>query len=138
MNSYLTHLFSPSSWIQDSVLLCEIYRIQGYDVERLTWTQIGIYVLGAFMVLLAAWQSLLTITSWAKKPSQSSTKLLATLIRSHHLSRSESKLIEQVAKQLPRSIPATALFIDPRLWDDDSLSLPSGEISSLKKKLFGG
>ena len=138
MISYFAHLSSLSSWIQESFLLCEIYRIQGYDVERLTWTQIGIYVLGAFMVLLAVWQSLLTVTSWAKKPSQSSTKLLATLIRSHHLSRSESKLIEQVAKQLPRSIPATALFIDQRLWDDNSLSLPSGEITSIKKKLFGG
>ncbi|MFN7875807.1 MAG: hypothetical protein ACK5PB_10850 [Pirellula sp.] len=138
MSSYLLQLLSPGSWIQDSVLLCEIYQIQGYDEVRFTWTEIGIYVLGAFMVLLAIWQGAVTVASWAKKPSQSSTKLFATLIRSHHLSRQEAKLIEQVARHLPGSIPATALFIDPRLWDDDSFSLPSGEISSLKKKLFGG
>lgn len=138
MSSYLPHLFSPSSWIPHSLLLGEIYRIQGYDVVKLTWTEIVVYVLGAFMVLLAAWQSVIALTSWVKKPSQSSTKLLATLIRSHHLSRQESKLIDQVAKQLPGSIPATALFIDPRLWDNDSQSLSSVEITSLKKKLFGG
>ena len=138
MSLHLPNLFMPSSWIQDSLLICEIYRIQGYDVERITWAQVGIYVLAAFMVLLAAWQSVLAITSWVKKPSQSSSKLLATLIRSHHLSRTESKLIEKVAKQLPEATPATALFIDPRLWDDDSLSMHSGDISSLKKKLFGG
>lgn len=137
MSLHLPYLFVPGLGIQDTLLICEIYRIQGYDVVQVTWTQIGIYVLGAFMVLLAAWQSVLAVTNWMKKPSQSSAKLLATLIRSHHLSRSESKLIEQVAKQLPSAIPATALFIDPRLWDDAPRSVHSGDIDSLKKKLFG-
>jgi hypothetical protein len=133
----MTHLLLPNSWIQDCLLFSEIYRIQGYDIERMTWAQIGIYILGAFMILLAAWQSVLTIMKWAKQPSHSPTKLLSTLIRSHHLSRSESKLVEEVAKQLPESIPATALFIDPRLWDGDSLSKHASDISTLKKKLFG-
>lgn len=130
-------LLPPISWIQDCLPFCEIYRIQGYDIERMTWGQIGIYVLGAFMVLLAAWQSTLFIMRWVKKPSQSPTKLLSTLIRSHHLSRTESKLVEQVAKQLPDSIPATALFIDPRLWEGDSLAKDASDISTLKQKLFG-
>lgn len=118
-------------------MFCEIYRIQGYDVEILSWSEIGTYLLGAFMILLAAWQSALALMHWVKKPCHSSTKLLATLIRSHHLSRAESKLIEQVAKHLPESIPATALFIDPRLWDSNPLGAQTSDVLELKRKLFG-
>ncbi|MCU0711398.1 MAG: hypothetical protein MUC43_05025 [Pirellula sp.] len=131
------HQLLPNSWIRDCSVFCEIYRIQGYDVEILSWSEIGTYVLGAFMILLAAWQTALALMRWVKKPSHSPTKLLATLIRSHHLSRAESKLIEQVAKQLPESIPSTALFIDPRLWDSNSLGTQTSDVLELKRKLFG-
>jgi hypothetical protein len=134
----ITYEMLPSSSIQHCWLVCEIYRIQGYDVEKITWSQIGIYILGVFMIVLAAWQTTIAMMRWVKKPSHSPTKLLSTLIRSHRLSRSESKLVEKVAKQLPKSIPATALFIDSRLWDDASLSKHSSDITTLKRKLFGG
>ncbi|MCU0720903.1 MAG: hypothetical protein MUC83_14430 [Pirellula sp.] len=138
MSSQIIYQTLPWSWVQDCSLLCEIYRIQGYDVERITWGQIGVYILGVFMILLAAWQGILAAMRWAKKPSHSPSKLLSNLIRSHHLSRSESKLVEQIAKQLPDSIPATALFIDPNLWDNVVLTKHASDALDLKRKLFGG
>ena len=135
------NLFSDLSWTRlsgllESVFVAEIYRIQGYDVVRTSWTQLGIYVLAVFMMLLAAWQGALAAMRWVKKPSESSTKLLSTLIRSHHLSKSEIKLLTRLAKRLPASVPPTALFIDRTLWDDACSADRSASVLELRRKLF--
>lgn len=137
MNHQVILPLVPRSWLQDYAFFSEIYRIQGYDVEILTWSDIGTYLLGALMIILAVWQSVLVMMRWLKKPCHSPSKLLSTLIRSHRLSRAESKLVEKIAKQLPESIPSTALFIDPRLWDENSSGAASSDVLELKRKLFG-
>lgn len=118
-------------------LISEIYRIQGYDVERLTWTQLGTYLLAGLLIVFGFWQGLLAISRWSKKPSQSSSKLLATLIKSHQLSAKESKLIKIMARNISRELPAASLFVDPLLWEDDRIFPNSTEKQELKRKLFG-
>ncbi|XZE22492.1 hypothetical protein SH449x_002422 [Pirellulaceae bacterium SH449] len=118
-------------------LISEIYRIQGYDVERWHWGQLGTYLLAGLLIVFGLWQGLLAISRWSKKPSESPSKLLATLIRSHQLSTKETKLIQRMARNIPRNLPVASLFVDPLLWEDDRIYPKSTEKQELKHKLFG-
>lgn len=118
-------------------LISEIYRIQGYDVERWNWGQLGLYLFTALLVVFGLWQGLLAISRWSKKPSKSPSKLLATLIRSHQLSTKESKLIRRMARSIPGNLPPASLFVDPVLWEDARIYPDSTEKQELKRKLFG-
>jgi hypothetical protein len=118
-------------------LIAEIFRIQGYDVERWNWGQLGLYSFTGLLVVFGLWQGLLAISRWSKKPSHSPSKLLATLIRSHQLSTKESKLIQRMVRNIPGNVPAASLFVDPLLWEDDRIYPDSTEKQELKRKLFG-
>lgn len=120
-----------------ATLFLEIYRIQGYDVERLDWGQLGLYLFTGLLIVFGLWQGVLAISRWSKKPSQSPSKLIATLIRSHQLSTKESKLIQRMARNIPRNLPSASLFVDPLLWEDDRICPNSTEKQELKRKLFG-
>jgi hypothetical protein len=119
------------------LIIGELYRITGYDDYQWSWTSIATMVVTVFMMILAIWQVCIYAHKWYKKPADSPNRLWATLIRYHRLTRNEVQLLSKLARSLPKATPVSCLFIDPSLWDDETIQPTSDSKSQLKQKLFG-
>lgn len=117
-------------------LFADLFRIQGYDKVQTPWYTIFLWIVASAMILIAIWTIAVLFANWYKKPTYSAKKLFKTLVRKHRLSRKEVAIMNQIAKDLPPSIPAAVLFIEPSFWKSNSSGLKD-DVKELANKIFG-
>jgi len=119
-----------------SLLFADLFRIQGYDKVKTPWSTIFLLVFASVMILIAIWTVAVLFANWYKKPTYSTKKLFTTLVRKHRLSQKEVAIMNQLAKDLPPSVPAAVLFIEPSFWKSNSSGLKE-DAKELANKIFG-